>query len=426
MTFENIEIAHLQHALRGMRNAMNGWDKSDTTVKPYEAGAETNPVILVGPSDDALAHRLIRAGQPHRKFLRQIHGIVDITAPAYFWAELDTYKIGTVRNSSSFMHTGIKRPFSIDDFEVEPEVREVLSPYIPADRDYSLTYQGDLEAFKYYTASDGRRYKVFRCGKVVRCAFVRTRKMSDGRTIEDPMPEKELKPAQANTGYYHLSIAGKMIYLHRLIASVWCDRHDGCDVVDHIDGNKGNNSAENLEWVTRSENDSRKIKSGLAPFWGSIRHRYLQYKANNLPERIRLDIVAAYEENTAITFKDISDRFGVCETRVADIIRGTDVVDRKRNMVFNNAMYWERTIDTLNQLRQSYIDTGDDMYFVELRKLLPMGYLYRSTWSFSYENLLEIWRWRHTHRLPIWHQFCEEFIEKLPYAEFVTKYPYED
>ena len=407
MTFENIEVSHIRHALRGMRNPMSGWDKSDSTDES------------VGPRDDDLAKRLIRAGQPHRKFMRQISVIVDITAPSYFWAELDTYKVGTVRDSSSLMHRSMEHPFTIDDFEVDDDVREVLIPYAKKDRDNPRVFPGDTLSYKEYTASDGRIYKVFKCGRVVRCSFVRVRHMKDGTVHEDPMPEKELKPAQSNTGYYHLYIDGRLVLLHRLVASVWCEKKEGCDVVDHIDGNKGNNSADNLEWVTRSENDRRKMKNGLAPFWGSLQHKFLQYKARRISDRTRRDVRTVYEE-TKGTFGEIADQFGISETSVLSIIRGTDVRDKARNLMFNQAMYWERTLSALNELRSLYLSSGDDKYFLSIRKLLPMGYLYRATWSGSYENLVEIWKWRHGHRLPAWHQFCEDFIEKLPHAEWIT------
>ena len=111
MEFINVEVSHIQHALRGMRNAMSGWDKSDTRVL---AGGNVD----VGPSDRDLARRLIKAGAPHRKFMRQISVIVDICKmPAYFMHEFATYKVGTTADSSSTMHKITSRPLTIDDFE---------------------------------------------------------------------------------------------------------------------------------------------------------------------------------------------------------------------------------------------------------------------------------------------------------------------
>ena len=114
MEFKNIEVSHLQHALRGMRNAMSGWDKSDTR--------ECDGEILIGESDRDLARRLIKAGPPHRKFMRQISVIVDICKmPSYMMHEFATYKVGTTADTSSTVHKATSRDFTLDDFEV-PEL----------------------------------------------------------------------------------------------------------------------------------------------------------------------------------------------------------------------------------------------------------------------------------------------------------------
>ena len=214
MEFKNIEVSHLQHALRGMRNAMSGWDKSDTTLGPVYGTAQ------VGESDRDLARRLIKAGAPHRKFMRQISVIVDICKmPAYFMHEFATYKVGTTADSSSTMHKITSRPLDFDDFE---------------------------------------------------------------------QPETELEIAQL------------------------------------------------LE-----------------------------------------------------------------------------------------------TIKSLNTFRTNYLICKEagrteeaERYFRSMKRMLPHSYLYeRITWTCSYENLVEIWRWRRNHRLPAWHEFCEKFIAKLPYSEFITEFP---
>lgn len=213
MEFLNIEVSHLQHALQGMRNAMSGWDKSDTQVL-------LNKSVDVGPSDRDLARRLIKAGAPHRKFMRQISVIVDICkVPAYFMHEFATYKVGTTADSSSTMHKITSRDLTLDDFE-EPE-------------------------------------------------------------------------------------------------------------------------------------------TGL--------------------ERVQL----------------------------------------------------ARTLQALNEARREYLEAkangsadGAERIFRSMKRMLPHSYLYeRITWTCSYENLIEIWRWRRNHRLPAWHEFCEKFIAKLPYSEFITEYP---
>jgi len=113
--FENYDIWGFEHALRGMRNPLNSWEKSDSGWE----GLVDDENYYIGPFDLALAQRLIQAGPEHRKFLRQIMVSVDITAPLYWWKEFDTYKVGTVANSSSTMHLIHTRPITLDDFSYD-------------------------------------------------------------------------------------------------------------------------------------------------------------------------------------------------------------------------------------------------------------------------------------------------------------------
>jgi hypothetical protein len=113
--FEHIDVMNLENAIRGMRNPLNSWEKSDskrTLVKDrYE--------FVIGPNDLALARKLASAGSDHRKFLRQIIVSIDITAPLFWWKEFDTYKVGTVANSCSTMHKIHSKEFTKEDFSVE-------------------------------------------------------------------------------------------------------------------------------------------------------------------------------------------------------------------------------------------------------------------------------------------------------------------
>lgn len=109
--FSNTEVYNFDAALRGMRNPLNSWDKSDSIIVRM-----VDKEIIIGENDLALAKKLIKAGSDHRKFLRQIIVSVDILAPRYWWTEFDTYKVGTVANSCSTMHTIHKKEFEIDDF----------------------------------------------------------------------------------------------------------------------------------------------------------------------------------------------------------------------------------------------------------------------------------------------------------------------
>lgn len=129
---ENDEVYGWEAAIRGMRNPMNSWDKSDSDFcnSWYDEECHKNCAynrtcngntahLIVGENDLALMKKLVKAGTDHRKFLRMINVTVDITAPLYWWKEFDTYKICTVRNSCSTMHKITEKEFSTSDFSRE-------------------------------------------------------------------------------------------------------------------------------------------------------------------------------------------------------------------------------------------------------------------------------------------------------------------
>lgn len=108
---ENVSIYGWETAIRGMRNPMNSWNKSDSKYN--------NGELVIGDNDLSLMRRLSLAGTDHGKFMRFITITADITAPRYWWTEYDTYKIGTVANSSSTMHKIHEKELTLDDFSIE-------------------------------------------------------------------------------------------------------------------------------------------------------------------------------------------------------------------------------------------------------------------------------------------------------------------
>ena len=108
---EHVEVFNLRGALRGMRNPMASWHLSDS-IYNEQSGA----LLTLGENDRKLALRLVTAGSDHGKFIRQIFVSMDITAPDYWWKEMDTYKVGTVANSTSTMHKLTSRSLTADDF----------------------------------------------------------------------------------------------------------------------------------------------------------------------------------------------------------------------------------------------------------------------------------------------------------------------
>lgn len=123
MKFENTEVWGFEHALRGMRNPMNSWNKSDSYIECNDL----NNKYIIGKNDMQLAQKLIKAGTEHRKFMRQIFVSVDITAPLYWWKEFNTYKVGTVANSTSTMHKLATTPITLECFEIDDYDKEVAA-----------------------------------------------------------------------------------------------------------------------------------------------------------------------------------------------------------------------------------------------------------------------------------------------------------
>lgn len=115
MKFENTSVYNIYNAIIGARNPMNSWNKSDSVFNGFNGKIENT---VIGKNDLELMQKLIKAGSEHRKFLRQIFVSVDITAPLYWWKEFDTYKVGTVSNSTSTMHKLASTPITIDCFEM--------------------------------------------------------------------------------------------------------------------------------------------------------------------------------------------------------------------------------------------------------------------------------------------------------------------
>ena len=133
LKIENIDIVGWETAIRGMRNPMNSWEKSDTfffcpsqgDIRKIGEGPNLELMSEIGPNDAGLMMKLRDCGTDHRKFMRMITVYMDITAPLYWWKEYDTYKVGTVANSCSTMHKIASKEFEFDDFSHEKLIASV-------------------------------------------------------------------------------------------------------------------------------------------------------------------------------------------------------------------------------------------------------------------------------------------------------------
>ena len=413
-----------QAVIRGMRNPMNSWDKSDSGW--YSIGAPgTNPAVAndqyltakycIGDNDVNLMKRLVKAGTDHRKFMRMIPVYVDITAPLYWVAEHDTYKIATVRNSCSFMHKGVSKPFSINDFSVDEQISYLLNPI--KKEQYELTYPYETDEYKIYELDNGRKYKIFRNGRIVACEFSYTDNYGSGRTRT--FAEREIKPSRTASGYFEVNIGGRSgekWVVHRLVATVWHPNPNHFDTVNHINANKGDNSVENLEWCSRSDNIKLGFKDGLYEK-NKLHLAYNSWKLGhtNVSPMNKFKIRDNYSSKK-LTIDDLKEEFDLSSKQIYTIVFHKPCNNEE---LFRMAYLWEHIINVLNELRSAYLETHDENIFFAIRQLLPQGYNVRYTWMANYEVLANIYKSRKNHRLPEWVEFCK-WIETLPYSELIT------
>ncbi len=147
ISFNHTDVMNLKNAMRGARNPLNSWERSDSEVN-------SEGEYVLGEKDLDLAKRLCTAGNDHRKFIRQIFISVDITAPIYWWKEYDTYKVGTVANSTSTMHKIHSKPFELDDFShdhLTPEALKAMEDMIKVLEDIRLKYMETKDKTLWYS-----------------------------------------------------------------------------------------------------------------------------------------------------------------------------------------------------------------------------------------------------------------------------------
>lgn len=215
MKFSNTDVWGFEHAIRGARNPMNSWNKSDSTWVRYcscpgpgeenlvcsldkdtrygcgydACGGGLEPEYKIGSNDLDLLQRLITGGSEHRKFMRQIMVSVDITAPLYWWKEFDTYKIGTTANSTSTMHKLASKPITIEDFEMDDFERVKVFDKEPYNPDYFTDELWD--------------YVIDIC-ETLRQRFIETKDMRYWKELIRILPEGYLQTRTVTMNYENL------------------------------------------------------------------------------------------------------------------------------------------------------------------------------------------------------------------------------
>lgn len=377
LKIENVSIFGWKAAIRGMRNPKNSWSQIDSAVVNGNG-------FVVGNNDYDLMYRLASAGTDHGKFMRMIVVTLDIVAPLYWWSEYDTYKVGTVANSCSKMHKLLYKPFEMSDFSFDklpgfkneikqfrPDVDEEAEIWRRIDADYDVSNQG---------------------------------RVRHGSRI--------LSGSVHSDNYILVTLHGKQIPVHRLVAEAFIPNYEKKPEVNHIDGNKMNNAVDNLEWVTRAENQKHAVDNGLQPKPAKT------YQGKFTAEQ-REEIKRLWDSGM-FSRRQLAIKYGVSHTCVNDIINDKYKYAESVN-VFEEVA--RPLVDMLNELRDSYFacenEASKKQIWYSILQLLPESYNQRRTVLLNYAVLQNIYHARRNHKLDEWHTFCD-WIESLPYSDLIT------
>lgn len=377
LKIENVSTFGWKAAIRGMRNPKNSWAQIDSAVVNGNG-------FVVGNNDYDLMYRLASAGTDHGKFMRMIVVTLDIVAPLYWWSEYDTYKVGTVANSCSKMHKLLYKPFEMSDFSFDklpgfkneikqfrPDVDEEAEIWRRIDADYDVSNQG---------------------------------RVRHGSRI--------LSGSVHSDNYILVTLHGKQIPVHRLVAEAFIPNYEKKPEVNHIDGNKMNNAVDNLEWVTRAENQKHAVDNGLQPKPAKT------YQGKFTAEQ-REEIKRLWDSGM-FSRRQLAIKYGVSHTCVNDIINDKYKYAESVN-VFEEVA--RPLVDMLNELRDSYFacenEASKKQIWYSILQLLPESYSQRRTVMLNYAVLRNIYHARRNHKLDEWHTFCD-WIESLPYSDLIT------
>lgn len=357
----------LRSVIMGARNPMNSWDRSDTSG------------VDIGDADLNLLKRLRKAGTDHRKYLRMIPVWMDITAPLYWWSEYDTYKVGTVANSCSKMHKLMSKPFSLNDFSFD---KICGYKYIPD----SFVPEINEKSEQWLRLKD-TDYWVSNCGRVRHNQLL-------------------LGGSHHKDGYIFVTIKGKQTPVHRLVANMFLENPKQKKEVNHIDGNKKNNYANNLEWVTRSENQIHAVRNNLQPKDLST---YTGKFTKEERENIKKDWYSGFYSK-----RKLAQKYNVSHTCINDVIKGKYLYETKENIFENVA---RPLVDMLNELRNEYLAETDEVVkrsiWYSIIQLLPSSYNQKRTVFLNFEVLLNMYHARKNHKLDEWQEFCKT-VEQIP------------
>lgn len=395
---ENTDVYGSEAAIRGMRNPMNSWDKSDSGLtimneEDVEFGYEPNYEYVIGENDLKLMKTLSKAGNDHAKYLRMINVTCDITAPRFWWTEFDTYRVGVEKNSCSTMHTIHKKPFDREDFSVEyicklPQNRVPI--IVKSEEWHETDYEGVY---------------VSNAGRVKQSARDITR--SDGKVIHIPEREIAVTEDEYLRAKLHTSDGTHSCKLHRLMAKAFIPNPQGYSVVNHKDGNKLNCNLDNLEWCASSHNRQHACDNGMVN-WSKESREACGKRSRKLTDEQAVRIKELRSKDWGLT--DIADYMGCSVSTISRILSGKQYVESRDTL--------DLVIDNLNTLRELYLETNDKDYWRQIIELLPQSYNQKRTVQLNYQVLKSMYFARRNHKLDEWHTFCDWMLT-LPYFKEV-------
>lgn len=429
MKIYNTEVWGFKHALRSMRNPMDSWDKADSLgCLECELDCDECPLndidncfeydVVIGENDMKLAQNLVKAGNEHGKYLRMIHVAADFEMPRYWWAEADCYKFGT-KNSCSTMHTIMKKEITIDNFEVNEKVKEILRKEDKTKKKYTYKCElpEDVELNSKIFEINNYSYEIFNNGEIY--SLPKDVTDSIGRTRH--YPRRKMSINQNAGEYYSVRLGGRNggenICVHRLLAELFIPNPNNYEEVNHIDGDKGNCSLDNLEWCTHQENCQHAHDIGL-----NNATPYAKYKAYITNRKVTLSDIREMKKlyESGMLQKDIAEKFKLKQAQVSSLLKD-DICEYADD--YEEAYIYEKVINRLNELRQMYLDTKDYNYVIRMKRILPESFLQMRTWDTNYAELRNIYFQRRHHRLhEEWVDVFCKWVESLPYAKELILY----
>ena len=345
---ENIDVYGFEAAIRGARNPKNSWDRMDSCYN--------NGEFEIGENDYKLLKNLTIAGPEHRKWNRMVTVTMDITAPMYWFSEYDTYKVGTVANSTSKMHRLLHKPFELSDFSFDHLIGENNVTYFDTEIDENNEVWKDCVGFEDYSVSNyGRVYSKRR--------------------------DKFLKLCVNSSNYKKCVLKGKNLYVHRLVAQAFIDNPNNLEEVNHKDGNKWNNNVDNLEWVSKSKNAKHAFDLGLRNISGYTRYKVAQ--SGHIFSQMNIDLIfEMYAEG--MSKKEIAQKMGCYDSTICNILNG-----KTYNQINLSPMDTAKLIvDHLNELRDEYLKCDNEAVKKEIwyniLQLLPNSYNQKRTVHLNY------------------------------------------